>query len=107
MEAGLFDWFRRHEQKQSVITDCVTQANLKAKELCEKARRNWVRKFKNHHGIGIKVLHGEADSEDKQWVGVARVILPLLLKDVERENIWHADGVYLPRTSTTHISCSV
>ena len=32
MEAELFDWFHRHEQKQSVITDCDIQA--KAKELC-------------------------------------------------------------------------
>ena len=87
MEAKLFDWFRRHEQKQSVITDCVIQA--KAKELCEKrkipfkASRNWVRKFKNRHGIGIKVLHGEAGSADKQWVSVARAILPSPFKDTE------------------------
>ena len=53
--------------------------------------QNWVRKLKNCHGIGLKVLHDEASSADKQWVSVARVILPLLLKDVKRENIWNAD----------------
>ena len=95
MEEELFDWFRRHEQRQAVITDCVLQ--VKAKELCQKrkitfkASRSWVRKFKLRHGIGIKVLHGEAGSADRQWVSVARAVLPTLLKDVARENIWNAD----------------
>ena len=95
MEEELFDWFRRHERRQAVITDCVLQ--VKAKELCQKrqitfkASRNWVRKFKARHGIGMKVLHGEAGSADKQWVSVARAVLPTLLKGVERENIWNAD----------------
>ena len=52
MEAGMFDWFRRHEQKQPVITDCVIQA--KAKELCEKGKIPWNRD--QGAEIGIKVL---------------------------------------------------
>ena len=93
MEELLFDWFRRHERRQALITDCVLQ--VKAKELCQKrqitfkASRNWVRKFKARHGIGMKVLHGEAGSADKQWVSVARAVLPTLLKGVERENRWN------------------
>jgi hypothetical protein len=39
----------------------------------------------------MKVLHGEAGSADRQWVSVARAVLPTLLKGVERENIWNAD----------------
>ena len=74
MEEILFDWFRRYERKQEVITDCVLQ--VKAKELCQKrqitfkASRNWVRKFKARHGIGMKVLYSEAGSAGKQSVSV-------------------------------------
>ena len=37
----------------------------------------------------MKVLHGAAGSADKQWVSVARAVLPTLLKRVERENRWN------------------
>jgi hypothetical protein len=72
-------------------------SSSKAKELCQKrqitfkASRNWVRKFKARHGIGMKVRHSEAGSAGKQWVSVARAVLPTLFKGVERENIWNAD----------------
>jgi hypothetical protein len=78
VEDELFEWFRRHEQRQAVITDDVLQT--KFKELCTKrkievkASRSWVRKFKARRGIGLKVLHGEAASADKQWVSVSRAI---------------------------------
>ena len=78
MEADLFEWFRKHEQRRSVITDCVIQ--MKAKEICQKrkiefkASPHWVRNFKARHNIGLKVLHGEAGSADQQWVSVARAV---------------------------------
>ena len=53
-------------------THCVIQA--KAKEVCEKGKIPYT-----------------AGSADKQWVSVAQVILPRLLKDVEREYIWNTD----------------
>jgi hypothetical protein len=35
--------------------------------------------------IGLKVLHSEVDSADKQWVGVSRAILPTLLQGSDRD----------------------
>jgi hypothetical protein len=84
VENELFEWFRRNEQRQAVMTDDVLQS--KFKELCTKrkievkASRSWVRKFKARRGIGLKILHGEAGSADKQWVSVSRAILPTLLE---------------------------
>ena len=97
VEDELFEWFRRNEQRQAVMTDDVLQS--KFKELCTKrkievkASSGWVLKFKARRGIGLKVLHGEAGSADKQWVSVSRAILPTLLQGSDREDIWNAESL--------------
>jgi hypothetical protein len=65
LEDELYQWFRKHEQRQSVITDDLIrnkalQVGTKRALVDFKASRCWVKKFKERRGIGIKVLHGEA-----------------------------------------------
>jgi len=96
LEDELYEWFRKHEQRQSVITDDLIrnkalQLGTKRALVDFKASRCWVKKFKERRGIGIKVLHGEAGSADKQWVSVARAVFPTLLRGTDREDVWNGD----------------
>ena len=95
MESELFSWFRNREQRKGFITDDILQS--KARDICAKrsiefkASKNWVRKFKFRNGIGLKVLHGEEGSADKQWVSVSKAVLPVLVRDTSPEDIWNGD----------------
>ena len=92
LEDELYEWFRKHEQRQSVVTDDLTLQLGTNRALVDfKASRCWVKKFKERRGIGIKVLHGEAGSADKQWVSVAQAVFPTLLRGTDREDVWNGD----------------
>ncbi len=71
-----------------------------SKQLCSKRKtefkdsRTLGRNFKARRGIGLKDLHGEADSAEKQWVSVSRadleccwMIFPALLPGSDREDV--------------------
>ena len=95
MESELFSWLRNKEQRKGFITDDILQS--KARDICAKrfiefkASKNWVCKFKYRNGIGLKVLHGEEGSADRQWVSVTKAILPVLLHGTSTEDIWNGD----------------
>jgi hypothetical protein len=96
LEEKLFTWFRRNESKHAVITGdvIVEKAKAYASEFGLsnfKASLNWYNSFKKLHGIDQKVRHGDGGSADMVYVHIAQAGLPILLKDVNPQDIYNMD----------------
>ncbi len=56
-----------------------------------KASGYWILRFKKRHGISQIILHGEGASADKDYVEIARIMLPKLLHGSSPHDIYNMD----------------